>query len=234
MNHQKPTKLLPGALAILWTVVNIAAMVIAINVVFALLWQPYLNPIQYAANLLVWIPLAGGLLFGGAQAGILTAMRSSIRPLPWFLLTLTGIFLMPLVESLITSGLVVDSISGLFAPDGFSGVARIAVAFLFTDSLPFSMLLSAFAGLFAGIGNGLVLGGCQALVLGERRTALRWLAGAVIGFALATTVNSAIYTWWIFTFRTDNFPNLPLLTVLLGLLYAVMTWGVLRGLLPRR
>ncbi|HSV85681.1 MAG TPA: hypothetical protein VLH85_03845 [Levilinea sp.] len=234
MNVQQPSKLPPGALAFLWISANVVAMVIAFNVVFALLWQPYLNPIQYAFNLLVWIPLAGGLLFAATQAGVLMAMRSIIRLPLWFLLTLSGIFLMPLVESLITSGLVVDPISGLFAPDGFSGVARIAVAFLFTGSLPFSILLSTFAGLFAGAGNGLVLGGFQALALRQRRTALRWLVGTVIGFAFATAINSALYAWWIFTFQTENFPYLPLLTILLGLLYAGMTWGVLRGLLSHR
>jgi hypothetical protein len=231
MAIQEPSNLPRGTLPLLWTITNMVAMVVAFNLVFALLWQPYLNPIQYAFNLLVWIPLVGGLVFAAAQVGVLKAMRSTIPVGRWFLFTLIGIFIMPLVENLITSGLVVDPFTGLFAPDGFSGIARIAVAFFFAGSLPFSILLSAFAGLFAGIGNGLVLGGLQALALGERRTGLRWLVATVIAFASATILNSSIYAWWIFTYQTEDFPYLPLLTGLLGLLYGIVTWGALRRLI---
>jgi hypothetical protein len=230
MAIQEQSNLPRGALPFLWAITNIVAMMVAFNLVFALLWQPYLNPIQYAFNLLLLIPLAGALIFAGAQWSVLKALRTKINLGRWFLFTLLAIFLMPLVENLITSGMVVDPFTGLFGPDGFSGVSRIAVAFLFTESLGFSILLSAFSGLFTGIGNGLVLGGFQALALGERRLGLRWLIGTVAGFALATTINSAIYASWIFSYRTENFPFLPLLTALLGLLYALITWVVLRRL----
>jgi hypothetical protein len=233
MAIQEQSNLPRGGLPFLWVLTNMVAMVIAFNVVFALLWQPYLNPIQYAINLLLLIPLAGGLILAGAQWGVLKVMRASLNLGRWFVLTLIAIFLMPLIENLITSGIVVDPFTGLFGPDGFSGVSRIAVAFLFTESLGFSVLLSAFSGFFTGIGNGLVLGGFQALALGERQLGLRWLIGTTAAFALSTTINSAIYSYWIFTYQTESFPYLPLLTALLGLIYGVVTWIVLRRLVIR-
>jgi hypothetical protein len=229
MAIQEQSNLPRGGLPFLWVITNVVAMVVAFNLVFALLWRPYLNPIQYAINLLLIIPLAGGLVVAAAQWGVLKAMRATMHLGRWFLLTLVAIFLMPLIENLITSGMVVDPFTGLFGPDGFSGVSRIAVAFLFTESLGFSVLLSAFSGMFTGIGNGLVLGGFQALALGSRRMGLRWLVGTVIGFTIATTINSAVYAYWIFMYQTENFPYLPLLTALLGLLYGLVTWRVLRG-----
>jgi hypothetical protein len=219
-----------GALPVLWIITNMVTMIVAFNVVFAWLWQPYLNPIQYAVNLLLIIPLAGGLIFAGTQWAVLKVLRAGLNLRRWFLLTLFAIFLMPLVENLITSGMVVDPFTGLFGPDGFSGISRIAVAFLFTESLGFSVLLSAFSGLFTGIGNGLVLGGFQALALGQRRNGLRWLVGTTAAFALATTINSSIYAYWIFTYQTESFPYLPLSTALLGLSYGIVTWVMLRRL----
>jgi hypothetical protein len=233
MAIQEQSNLPRAGLPIFWVIANMIAMVVAFNLVFALLWAPYLDPIQYALNLLLFIPLAGSLIFAGTHWAVLKAMRANLNLGRWFWLTLLAIFLMPLVENLITSGIVVDPFTGLFGPDGFSGISRIAVAFLFSDSLAFSIMLSAFAGLFAGVGNGLVLGGLQALALGERRAGLRWLVGTVIAFAIATTLNSAIYAYWIFTFRTEDFPFLPLLTGLLGLLYGIVTWGVLRRRVER-